>query len=517
MPDAAATPATAPVSASSADDTPPKIEILSLNCWGLKYIARHRRARLQEIGARIARQDPPPQLVGLQECWTQEDYRVIRDQTRAILPYGKFYHSGIFGGGLTILSQWPIEESSMLRYPLNGRPTAFFRGDWFVGKGVACARIRLGPGRANVLEVFNTHLHAPYEGEPNDSYLCHRTAQAWEIAKLMRGAAERGHLVVGMGDFNMLPLSLAHRLITAHAPVCDVWRALHPHSSVGPATNALEMARQKPMPSVEYNLSDNGATCDSAWNTWRWPKSLQKRLDKGDVDVAGSVELHQDDPYAKRLDYIFVGDGQGDVARRDDDDDDDGDRHAWTIERARVGMTERHPTLRCSLSDHFSVEATLRYSPLSSSPLPPAENGVSPPSAENGVSSNDEKKLTTTASHLRLNPTPKLLPTETYDEILAMIRKYTLRELRQRRLRLSHFIVQVTLSIGCLVAVWWAPYNYVAFLLMLLSTLGLAAGTLDGLIGGLFVGSEIRALKEFKWEIGNARARAATAAASSAS
>lgn len=31
------------------------------------------------------------------------------------------------------------------------------------------------------------------------------------------------------------------------------------------------------------------------------------------------------------------------------------------------------------------------------------------------------------------------------------------------------------------------------------------AGILDGLIGGLFVGSEIRALKEFEWEIRNAR------------
>jgi sphingomyelin phosphodiesterase 2 len=43
---------------------------------------------------------------------------------------------------------------------------------------------------------------------------------------------------------------------------------------------------------------------------------------------------------------------------------------------------------------------------------------------------------------------------------------------------------------------------------MLLSTLGLSAGVIDGLIGGLFMGSEIRALKEFEWEIRNARAAA---------
>lgn len=42
---------------------------------------------------------------------------------------------------------------------------------------------------------------------------------------------------------------------------------------------------------------------------------------------------------------------------------------------------------------------------------------------------------------------------------------------------------------------------------MLVSTLGLGAGIIDGLIGGLFVGSELRALKEFEWEIRNVAGR----------
>ena len=60
-------------------------------------------------------------------------------------------------------------------------------------------------------------------------------------------------------------------------------------------------------------------------------------------------------------------------------------------------------------------------------------------------------------------------------------------------------------SIGCFVAIWWSPKNYVSFILLIISTLGFGAGVVDGLIGGLFVGSEIRALKEFEWEIRNAR------------
>jgi sphingomyelin phosphodiesterase 2 len=137
---------------------PTEINVITLNCWGLKFISKFHNERLLEIGKHIANANPVPQIVGLQECWTQKDYQAIRKETKHILPFGKFYHSGIFGGGLAILSKWPIEESSMFRYPLNGRPTAFFRGDWYVGKGVACARIRFGPGVKDIAEVFTTHV-----------------------------------------------------------------------------------------------------------------------------------------------------------------------------------------------------------------------------------------------------------------------------------------------------------------------------------------------------------------------
>ncbi len=137
---------------------PSEISVITLNCWGLLYLSKHRGQRLKAIGHQIANADPVPHIVALQECWTQEDYRSIRQETRFVLPFGKLYHSGAFGSGLVILSKWPIEESTMYQYPLNGRPTAFFRGDWYVGKGVACARIRYGVGQKQVIEVFNTHV-----------------------------------------------------------------------------------------------------------------------------------------------------------------------------------------------------------------------------------------------------------------------------------------------------------------------------------------------------------------------
>lgn len=42
-------------------------------------------------------------------------------------------------------------------------------------------------------------------------------------------------------------------------------------------------------------------------------------------------------------------------------------------------------------------------------------------------------------------------------------------------------------------------------MLVFISTIGLAAGLLDGLIGGFFINSELRALREFEWEIRNAQ------------
>ncbi|TVY27904.1 Inositol phosphosphingolipids phospholipase C [Lachnellula hyalina] len=475
---------------------PAEINVITLNCWGLKYLAKFRNERLAEIGKRIAAADPQPHIVGLQECWTQEDYKSIRKQTKHILPYGKFYHSGIFGGGLAILSKWPIEESSMFRYPLNGRPTAFFRGDWFVGKGVASARIRFGPALKDIVEVFTTHLHAPYESEPNDSYICHRTAQAWEIAKLIRGATERGHLVLALGDFNMIPLSLAHRLISTHSPVRDVWLLLHPDSSIGASHDAVEKARRRPIPTADYNTVENGATCDSVLNTWRWNKGQQKLLGRNRpaIEVPGDTI----DPKAKRLDYIFANTAF-DFANPE--------RGGWLVKTAKVGFLSRHPELQCSLSDHFSVETTLMHSESVEGEKSRQQEESALKAGAYLSSSPTPSELQTLHSQFRYT-TPPYLPLQTYDEILAMIAKYRLREKRQRRLRLGHFVAWVFVSIGCLVAVWFSPRNFVAFILMLVSTLGLSAGVIDGLIGGLFVGSEIRALKEFEWEISNARAAA---------
>ena len=311
--------------------------------------------------------------------------------------------------------------------------------------------------------------------------------------------------MLGVGDLNTVPAGLPHRLVEAGAPVRDVWKVLHPDSALGPVDEPAEHARRRPIPTAAYNLSENGATSDNVLNTWRWPPHHRKKPREHDVP-ADAI-----DGRGKRLDYIFA--SPGDVAALGG---------GWVVKSARVGMVDRHPDLGCSLSDHYSVEATLVFH--ATKPPPPAttQAAAAQPRGNDPVAN---------GSYLLESPTPSLhrpdlapdaqlaaftdpaasqdfLPGATYDEILAAVHRYVARERTQRRDRAAHFVAWVVVAVACYIAVWFSPRNFVAFLLMLLCSLGLVAGTIDGLIALLFVGSEMRALKEFEWEVMNAKAAA---------
>ncbi|KXJ95463.1 Endonuclease/exonuclease/phosphatase [Microdochium bolleyi] len=487
------------------DRLPAELNFLTLNCWGLLHLSEKRSQRLTAIARQLAATEPAPHIVALQEVWVQEDYDCIRHETRNILPYGKRYHAGAFGAGLVILSKWPIEESSMYRYPLNGRPTAFFRGDWYVGKGVACARIRIGPDVKDVVEVFNTHCHTKYEHAPQkDTYLTHRISQAWELAKLVRGAVERGHLAVALGDFNDVPSSLAYRTFTSACPVHDLWRVLHPESSLGDVEDEHEKARRRTIPTAQFNIAENGATFGSALNTWTWPKSQQKKLGPGKDSL--QIPPNTRDGQAHRIDYIFA----STVGQTEPED------QGWVVKNVRVGMLARHPELQCSMSDHFSVEATLalhRPKPSSMrSPTPTTnvrdafDRGVYLSSPAPSLHRNSGEL---SESDFQLSEDPFAweggLAASACDNILEILHDYTTREQSQEKWRGVHFLAWVVVALGCYISVWFTP-SYGSFILMLVSTLGLAVGTVDGLLSVLFFGSELRAIEEFEWEIHNAKA-----------
>ena len=333
------------------------------------------------------------------------------------------------------------------------------------------------------------------------------------MAKLIRGAAERGHMVVALGDFNDVPKSLVYRIISDTAPVRDVWRVLHPDSSLGAADDELERARRRPIPTAEFNISENGVTSNSVYNTWRWSRSQQNALGPGKDPMA--VPPDTLDKQGQRIDYIFV--SCGSLPHLGDS--------GWVVKDVRVGMRERHPELQCSLSDHFSVEATLSYH------IPQPESADSS-SSDHGVEATDHARGVDAGTYLESPTSSEFrhirarasydgqlrdagvpvdgLPASTYEEILALIKEYCVREEAQRRWRGLHFLFWALVAIASCVAVWFVP-SYGAFVLVLASSLGLAAGTVDGLLALLFFGAELRALREFEWEITNAKAGASGA------
>lgn len=95
-------------------------------------------------------------IVCLQELWVHADFQLIRHQASKTLPYAKFFFSGALGSGLAILTKFPIVETSIRPYSLNGSPLDVSGGDFFVGKSVVSAVVEhplLGD-----CEVFNTHV-----------------------------------------------------------------------------------------------------------------------------------------------------------------------------------------------------------------------------------------------------------------------------------------------------------------------------------------------------------------------
>lgn len=269
-------------------------------------------------------------------------------------------------------------------------------------------------------------------------------------------------MAIGVGDFNMIPSSLAHRLISTHGLVSDSWLSAYPDTpdTLPPGANA------------QFNIESMGATCDSVLNTWRMPGDTLPPPDTVD-------------PYGKRLDYVFHSPSNS------------------SVRNVRVGMTEpmSMPSQtggkggaggNCTLSDHFSVEVQLALAPnydqksalvMAKNPEPiPAESLIE-------ISSSVRAREAQMTDQVGEKPGELYLPVDIISQIFDVQREYTAREVMEKKLRIAHFFASIPVLIGLHVAVWWSPHNGVAFLLMLLGWVVAVTGVMDGLIGFIFTGS----------------------------
>lgn len=177
-----------------------------------------------------------------------------------MLPYSHYFHSGFTGSGVAILSAWPIVDTLMHRYSLNGFAHHIHRGDWFGGKIVGMVQVRKD---THLINVYSTHLHAEYDRD-NDLYHPHRITQAWELARFVGHTSGGADLSIVTGDLNMEPSDVGMRVILDNARLTDAWLAAGKDS-----------------------LDPKGMTCDLPGNLYGY---------RGDLTRC---------PNGKRIDYIL--------------------------------------------------------------------------------------------------------------------------------------------------------------------------------------------------------------------
>ncbi|OBZ79052.1 Inositol phosphosphingolipids phospholipase C [Grifola frondosa] len=300
-----------------------RLRLLTLNCWGLKYVSSHRAERIAAIANALAASDYD--VITLQELWVFADYEHVRATVHEKLPYAKFFYSGALGAGLVIFSRFPILAATIHPYSLNGSPIDVIAGDWFVGK--AAASILFMHPVLGQVQLFDTHLFAKGGDQGPDHHKAHRLVNAWEFAKLARQAADLGRYVIAAGDFNSIPGTLPMSIIADHAGLTDAWAATHPYAS--PASAGP--------PSPMDAIRTYGVTADSPLNSYSAGKPLEPVARK-----------HQ----GKRLDYVFFRQPSGASDRAP----------VLKCVDTRVVFTETVPGRSFSYSDHFGLEATFDIS-----------------------------------------------------------------------------------------------------------------------------------------------------------
>jgi sphingomyelin phosphodiesterase 2 len=344
--------------ANTNDHDESRIRVLTLNCWGLRFVSQHRLARITAIAERILTAAPAYDIVALQELWLKSDHVLVAAAVASVLPHSTVFYSGAFGSGLSLFSRFPIEQAQMHPFALAGDPIDVLGGDWFVGKGVAAATV-VHPILGHI-EILTSHMFA--RGGETGTVLqqAHRLVGAWEYAQLIRRAAQLGRYVIVAGDFNAVDGSAPLEFIRAHANVQDAWWATHNLSSpavpIFPIPLPLPPAKQESATSALAAIHEHGVTADSPLNSWSAGKPL---------DTVARRHL------GKRLDYVLYRGPDAQVG--------------WELvaNEAKVVMTERMPDLGVSLSDHFGVEVELVLTPsrvstsnttefeAASNPLPP--------------------------------------------------------------------------------------------------------------------------------------------------
>jgi endonuclease/exonuclease/phosphatase family metal-dependent hydrolase len=176
---------------------PITLKLVTFNIANAYLFTTNRPERVHAIGAKLTELDPD--IVGLQEAFIAKDrellYAALKDSR---LKHFVRFPSAVLGNGLLILSAWPIEEAYFHRFEKSNPWYKFHEGDWWAGKGVGMARIRLPDGAA--IDFYNTHAQAGRRHPTR--YLEVRTSQMQGLARFVNETKCGTGPAFVLGDFN---------------------------------------------------------------------------------------------------------------------------------------------------------------------------------------------------------------------------------------------------------------------------------------------------------------------------
>lgn len=184
-----------------------RIRVATLNTWGLPEPFGHAvRARMRAVGERLTTLDAD--LVALQEVWRDDARFLLGEAGRhAGLPHSWHRESSLQGGGLMVLSRWPIEAYHFERFQLPGVPPRIDHPDYYGGKGFVLVRVATSEG---AFWLADTHLHARYSRDVGHAYRAYRVGQITQLA--MRVAQTREPVMIA-GDFNLEEGDVEYRVL----------------------------------------------------------------------------------------------------------------------------------------------------------------------------------------------------------------------------------------------------------------------------------------------------------------
>ncbi|KAJ6646463.1 putative neutral sphingomyelinase [Pseudolycoriella hygida] len=246
-----------------------ELSILTLNIWGIPLISKDRNLRVAAIGMEIAKGDYD--VVSLQEVWSNDDFEYIRRVAQKTLPFSHYFHSGVIGSGLCILSKYPITMTLFHSWSVNGYVHRIQHGDWFGGKGVGLCQIMV---QKQLVNIYIAHLHAEYDRN-SDDYKAHRIIQSFDTAQFIESTRGDSILQVLAGDLNTEPGDLAHRLLLYtskltetcdnNIPTCD-----NPTNSYTPQSTKESLSNGK---RIDYILYRSGRNCKTDVLEYKLPLS----------------------------------------------------------------------------------------------------------------------------------------------------------------------------------------------------------------------------------------------------